>query len=139
MLKAILQEMKARLQAECPFEVRYAHSRAPVPDGNKPFLLLDVKSLSAETPFAEGEGRIRYPMTASVSVTAAVPLPADASELQRILAAYVLPVMIRSGCSVSGFGCGEMTDDRLLKMHTAQVQFRLRGVYTVIWEEDADA
>ncbi|MBQ8688657.1 MAG: hypothetical protein IJ512_08995 [Ruminococcus sp.] len=138
MLKAILQEMKARLQAECPFEVRYAHSRAPVPAGDRPFLLLDVKSIAADTPSAEGAGRMRYPVTAVVTVTAAAPLRQDVREMQRILAAYVLPVMIHSGCSICGFGSGEMTDSRLLNMHTAEVQFRLRGVYTVVWEEDAD-
>ncbi len=139
MLKAILQEMKARLQADCPFEVRYAHSPAPVPEGDKPFLLLDVKRAVAEVPVAEGEGRLRYPVTATLSVTAAVPPMADVSEVQRIVAAYVLPAMVRAGCTVCDFEMDKTGDSRLLKRHTAEVLFRLRGVYTIVWEDETDA
>ncbi|MBQ8515128.1 MAG: hypothetical protein IJ496_07005 [Ruminococcus sp.] len=137
MLRAILREMKERLQAECPFEVRYAHSSTPVPERKKPFFLLDVKSIAAGEPVCEGEGRIRYPVTAVVSVTAAVPFGWDASEVQRILAAYVLPVMVRSGGSICGFSMGKTEDSRLLQRHTAEVSFRMKGIYTAVWEEES--
>ncbi len=135
MRKAILQEMQARLQEAVPFEVRYAHSGKPIPSGNQPFLYLDVKDFQAETPIIETSSRIRYPVTATVVITALVPLTLGSLEVQRILAAYVLPCMIRAGGSVSGFSLSQTEEARPLRCHKAEVQFRLKGVYTAEWEE----
>lgn len=136
MLKAILQEMKSRLQKDCPYEVRYAHSRMPVPEQQKPFLLLDVTHAAADAPSAEGAGRLRYPVTAVISVKAVVPLQTDSAEMQRIAAAYVLPAMIRSGCTVTDITMDSQSDNRLLKRHVMEIQFRLKGVYTMVWEDE---
>jgi hypothetical protein len=126
--------MRRRLQRECPYAVRYAHSPLPVPEEGVPFLLLDVGRLTAEDPVVEAAGRIRYPITALLTVTAVVPLSMESTALQQIAAAYILPAMVHAGCSVAGITMEQTTDNRLLHGHTLEMQFRLHGVYTLTEE-----
>ena len=135
MLIAILQEMRERLQRECPFEVRFAHIQKKIPE-NEPFVLIGADALSADTSAAEGDGKVHYPVTAIISVTAAVPSQRSTKDLNRIFAAYIFPVMAAAGSSVCGFSQGNITDDRLSGTHMMEVKFRLKGVYTIETEEE---
>ncbi len=135
MLIAILQEMRTRLQNECPFEVRFAHIQKKIPE-NEPFVLLGADAVSADTSATEGDGKVHYPVTAVISVTAAVPSDRSTEELNRIFAAYIFPVMAAAGSSVCGFSQGNVTDHRLSDTHMMEVKFRLKGVYTIETEDE---
>lgn len=134
LIRIILENIKASLEEVCPFEVRLAHSRCPRNNG-KTFIILADEGVSYERLQSESS-RIRYSAIAAVSVTAAVPVRAGTGELKRIAAAYILPVMTQLGFGIAGFSQSSEKDDIAQGIHTMEIKFRIKGIYTVPLQEE---
>lgn len=130
MMRIYLQELKALIEDGCPYEVRLAHSDKPLPD-SAPFILLDVRSVTADLSAAVNESCIRYPVAAVISASVYVPAERPSDEAARILAGFVLPVTAGKGSSLCGISEGSVKDDRGTGCHFLTAEFRVKGVYTI--------
>lgn len=130
MMRVYLQELKELIEDVCPYEVRLAHSGRPVPESS-PFILLDVRSVTADLSAAANGSSMRYPVTAVISAAVYVPAERPSCEAARILAGFILPVTAGKGSSLCGMSQGCMKDDRGTGCHVLTAEFRIKGVYTI--------
>ena len=132
MVDAVLSKIKDALEKTCPFEIRHSHSCFPIPK-NKPFIIIDVDNICTNNAQNEGN-RKRFPLTADIWIRTYVPFKYGVSELRRIAAAYILPVMSEMECCITGFSEGGKRDKIPEGMHNLDIKFRISGVYTAYKE-----
>ncbi len=132
MTEAVLSMVKSEFEKICPFEIRYSHSPLPVPH-DRPVIIINADSINTEGVQNEGNKR-RFPLTAEISVKAYVPFKYGISELRRIASSYILPVMSGMECCITGFSEGVESGSLPDGMHTLDVKFKIKGVYTVFRE-----
>lgn len=132
MTEIFLGRIKDALMAVCPFEVRLAHCENTFCGRN--CIYIEENGISCEKIQNESAGT-RYSVDACVSVTAAVPVKSEASDLSRIAAAYILPVMTGLGFCITGFSKSGVQDSIARGVHTIKLQFRIKGIYTIPAQE----
>lgn len=135
MTNTILSKIESALKEACPYEIRTAHSCIQKPAGKR-FVLIDLCSINTDMVQAE-KNKIRYPLTAVVSVKIIVPFKYGISELRRIACTYVLPVMADMKFSIAGFTENSSVDKISEGVHTLEIKFNIKGVYTVSQKEEA--
>lgn len=134
MTNTILSKIESALKEVCPYEIRTAHSCLPKP-AYKRFMLIDLCSINTHMVQAE-KNKMRYPLTAVVSVKIIVPFKYGVSELRRIACTYVLPVMADMKFSIAGFTENSSIDKISEGVHTLEIKFNIKGVYTVSQKEE---
>lgn len=134
MTETILSKIKAAFEEICPYQIRILHERFPKTNG-EPFIIVNIESINTEKMQAE-DTRIRYPVSAVVSVKAVAPFRYGISELRRVAAAYILPVMNNISLGITGFSESSETDNISEGTHTLEIKFRIKGVYTAYFKEE---
>lgn len=134
MTETILEAIKAELEKVCPFEVRLSHSGNALPK-DRPVIILSAESISSDMIQCEDQ-RTRYTLTAVISVKTYLPFRFGISELRRIAAAYIMPVMAKGRFSIAGFSESSIADRISEGVHISEIKFRIKGVYTAFTEEN---
>lgn len=134
MTEAILEAIKTDLEKVCPFEVRLSHSGNALPK-DRPVIILSGESITSDIVQCEGI-RTRYAVTAEISVKTCLPFRYGISELRRITAACIMPVMAKGRFSIAGFSESSAADSISEGVHISRIKFRIKGVYTAFTEEN---
>lgn len=132
MIDAVLNKIKDTFNETCPFEIRFSHSRFSMPK-DSPVIIIDIDSIRTDNAQNEGNKK-RFPLTADIWIKTYVPFKYGVSELKRIAAAYIMPVMSGLDCCITGFSEGSKRDQIPEGMHNLNIKFRIKGVYTAYRE-----
>ncbi len=125
MTRQLLEEIRDRLRAVCPFDVRIAHSCKPVP-GQKPFIVLAQNSAETVTAPVIQNDCIYIPIRAEIGAAVYVPAHRSALDASCIFSRHVLPVMAEYGC-IRGFRQSDVSVDGITKGYKAEGAFKVSG------------
>lgn len=133
MTRQLLEEIRDRLKAVCPIDVRIAHSCKPVPS-HEPFIVLTQNSAETITAPVIQNDFIYTPVKAEIGAAVYIPAHKSALDASVVLSKYVLPVMAQYGC-IRGFRQSTVSIDGITKGYKAEAAFKVSGYRKLTYEE----
>ncbi len=133
MTRQLLEEIRDRLKAVCPIDVRIASSCKPVP-GHEPFIVLAQNSVETVTNPIIQNSFIYIPVKAEISAAVYVPSHKSALDASVILSKHILPVMAQYGC-IRGFHQSAVAINGITKGYKAEATFKVSGYCKLTYEE----
>lgn len=130
----LLEEIRDRLKAVCPFDIRISHSWKPVP-AHEPFILLAISSEESMTAPVIQNGFIYLPVRAEITAAVYVPKGRNPREASRIFSKAVIPVMASYGC-IRDFRQNAVSVDGITKGYKAEGSFKVCGYCRLNVEEE---